>query len=396
MVFGVFIGAWVARYLGPYDYGTLTYYITYIAIFGCIVNLGLDGIVVRDCAADPDHSIDVINNSLFLRFIASILCWAFSNILLAMSVSNNEQIIVGAILSFTLLIQPFETLDLWFQARGQNKKSVYAKLAGFIIANGLKLYIILQEENIYYFCLAVVIESIFTSIAMYRMYVKNNGIIKFKINKGLIIKTIKEAFPFLISNLAILLYMRIDQLFIKEYLGDAGVGQYSVGILFSQFWYFIPVIIATVISPKLAEIKNTSAIKYNEVMRIAFLVFMFMGIAVCLIDIFMAQFLINALYGEKYIDAIKILQIHSITNIFVFMGVAQNIWIVNEKKGHINSLKTMIGLVSAILFNWILIPIFGLVGAAYSAVLTYFITAFLINYILIRKLFYMQIGIIKL
>jgi PST family polysaccharide transporter len=77
------------------------------------------------------------------------------------------------------------------------------------------------------------------------------------------------------------------------------------------------------------------------------------------------------------------------------MGVAQNIWIMVEKKGHVNSFKTIIGLIFAMVCNWVLIPLFGLVGAAYSAVLTYFIIDFLINYFFIKKLFYMQIGIIK-
>lgn len=392
---GIFIGAWVARYLGPADYGTLNYFITYVAVFGCVVNFGLDAIIVRECALNPKNAIKIINNSLIIRAGIGLICWLSANILLVITTSNIDQVIVGSILSFTLLIQPAETFDLWFQSRGQNKKSVNSKLTAFILASVLKVIFILESKDIFYFCLAAVLESALTSIIMLKSYITNGGKIEFKIDKTLLINNIKESIPFLISNLAILLYMRVDLFFIKEYLGSEGVGKYSVGIIFSQFWYFIPVIISTAISPKLVELKNNNVNKYNQTIRIVFLLFLLMGMIVSFINVAMANFIISLIYGDQYLEAIKVLKIHSITNIFVFMGVAQNIWLINEKKGYINSFKTIIGLIIAALGNWYFIPIFGLVGAACTAVITYFITAFLINYFLIRKLFYLQIGIVK-
>jgi PST family polysaccharide transporter len=47
LALGLLIGAWVARYLGPAQYGELVYVLAYIAIFQAIANLGLDDIVVR-------------------------------------------------------------------------------------------------------------------------------------------------------------------------------------------------------------------------------------------------------------------------------------------------------------------------------------------------------------
>jgi PST family polysaccharide transporter len=47
-VLGVLVGAWVARYLGPSEFGELSYAIAFITIFQAIANLGLDGIVVRE------------------------------------------------------------------------------------------------------------------------------------------------------------------------------------------------------------------------------------------------------------------------------------------------------------------------------------------------------------
>ncbi|EMO30275.1 polysaccharide biosynthesis domain protein [Leptospira interrogans serovar Bataviae str. HAI135] len=48
MGMGMFLGVWIARYLGPDSYGKLNYVIAYIALIGSFTNLGLDGVVVRE------------------------------------------------------------------------------------------------------------------------------------------------------------------------------------------------------------------------------------------------------------------------------------------------------------------------------------------------------------
>jgi len=45
---GLFIGIWIARYLGPSDFGILNYALAYVAFFQVFVGLGLNQIVVRE------------------------------------------------------------------------------------------------------------------------------------------------------------------------------------------------------------------------------------------------------------------------------------------------------------------------------------------------------------
>ena len=52
VVIGLFIGVWVARYLGPEKYGLLSYAQSFVGLFTAIATLGLDGIVVRELVYD--------------------------------------------------------------------------------------------------------------------------------------------------------------------------------------------------------------------------------------------------------------------------------------------------------------------------------------------------------
>ena len=55
MVAGLLVGIWVARYLGPEQFGIFSYAIAFASLFSNIAKLGLDGIVVRDLVKEPEQ-----------------------------------------------------------------------------------------------------------------------------------------------------------------------------------------------------------------------------------------------------------------------------------------------------------------------------------------------------
>ncbi len=60
LLLGLFVGVWVARYLGPAQFGELAYVLAYISLFQAIVSLGLDGIVVRDIAQAKSPAAEIL------------------------------------------------------------------------------------------------------------------------------------------------------------------------------------------------------------------------------------------------------------------------------------------------------------------------------------------------
>ena len=77
-VLGLLVGAWLARYLGPSEYGQLAYALAYIAFFQAIVNLGTDGIIVRDLVKEPNSRHEILGTTLRLRLITGIFFWIIS------------------------------------------------------------------------------------------------------------------------------------------------------------------------------------------------------------------------------------------------------------------------------------------------------------------------------
>ena len=77
-----------------------------------------------------------------------------------------------------------------------------------------------------------------------------------------------------------------------------------------------------------------------------------------------SKLIVKFLYGKAYRDAATVLTIHIWTGVFVFLGVAYSKWIINENYTRKNFYRTTMGSIANIVFNVLLINIYGIVGAA--------------------------------
>ena len=79
-----FIGAWVARYLGPENYGVLSYSIAFVGIFGFIASLGVDGILNRDLIETPERRDELLGTAFRLKLIGGTIafCLAVASVLI--------------------------------------------------------------------------------------------------------------------------------------------------------------------------------------------------------------------------------------------------------------------------------------------------------------------------
>jgi O-antigen/teichoic acid export membrane protein len=77
--------------------------------------------------------------------------------------------------------------------------------------------------------------------------------------------------------------------------------------------------------------------------------------------------------------------------VFVFLGVAQSVMIVNDRQSHISLIKTLCGRAVSVALNLALVPRWGAMGAAWAAVGSYFAAAVLTNIFVARTAFSMQV-----
>jgi PST family polysaccharide transporter len=185
--------------------------------------------------------------------------------------------------------------------------------------------------------------------------------------------------------------MRIDQVMINFLLDKRDLGLFSAAIPFSTAIYFVPMALSVVLTPILSKIRAQSIERYLNLFKSIYTGLWILLIPYCVIMSLVSPYLIKLFYGNKYDGAEDVLRILVYTAIPVSLGVVQGIWIVNEKLNNINLYKSIIGACSNVIFNFLLIPRFGIVGAAFSTLISYFLSAMVSNLFFCRDVFFAQL-----
>lgn len=184
--------------------------------------------------------------------------------------------------------------------------------------------------------------------------------------------------------------MRIDQIMIKAYLGDDQLGIYAAILPLATLWQFLPMTIMVSLGPLVASKKLEGDRAYLKLLYQIFRLYALLGWASCALVFIFSGYLIPLLYGEQYLKGVGVIKIYVLTNIFINMGVAQSLWLINERKPIISMYKTLSGAISCVIGNILLLPMYGIQGAAWVAVISMGVSAVFSNLIFDKKIFFMQ------
>ncbi|MGB3721663.1 MAG: flippase [Pacificimonas sp.] len=394
MSLGFLVGAWVARALGPDDFGTLSYALSFILMFQAIATFGADTVVVQKLAVDEDNARETLGSAFLLRCALGLFCWiAAPLIMLAMNPGEPGLAILTAIIGGSLLFQAADCVDLWFQSKTQSRRTVMAKLTAYVLTNGVKVALILLKAPLVYFALAVLAEAIAVAIALsiaYRLYPTRGA---WKASRHMMVEIIRSAWPFMLSGLLIMIYMRIDMIMLKELKNDTEVGLYAAALPLSQLLQIVPLTVVTSMAPLVARKRQENIEAYEKLLLFMFRMLVCASLVLAIVTAALAPWLVQLLFGADYAVTAEVLRIHVFSGIFISMGLVQGLWFVNEGKGWIYTVKTFMGALVVIIGNFYVIPLSGAQGAAGVAVGAHMLSAWLSNLILAPKIWLMQIGI---
>jgi O-antigen/teichoic acid export membrane protein len=388
------ISALLARYFGPQTYGQLAYALAFISIFQGIANLGLDSLTVREIATNGKRAPEIIGTVFGLRLIAGLVLWPLSTFLAYVFGGTGEgNLLIVALVGGILLFQATYTIDLSFQRQTYNRKTVTAKLSVYIVVSAARLYLLYLNCPIWVFALMATVDTVILSTALSLMYKSFPVERRWAFKQDQAIAFLKEGWPFMLSGVAVLVYARIDQIMIKNMIDDYNLGIYSVAVLISGFFAVIPVSVCTAAAPYVANLKKDSHDRYMRAISLLALALVIFAVGISVFIYMTAGPIINLLYGEQYAAASGVLRIHIFSTIPLFLGVAQNLWIVNERKGTIILYKTVAGATVSVVLNLILIPRYGINAAAYVTIITFTVAAVVSNILWDKEYFKIQMKI---
>lgn len=381
MFMGLFVGIWVARYLGPEQFGLLSYAQSFVFLFTAIATLGLDSIVVRELVKDNSQRNVLLGTAFTLKLIGS-LC-ILPMLWLGVQFTSNDSytnLLIFIIASGTIF-QSFNVIDFYYQSSVLSKYVAFANTITLAISSIIKIVLILNEASLLAFAIVGVFDTVILALGLIYFYWQktHHSLREWQFDKVVAKRLLSDSWPLIFSSIVLTIQARIDQVMLKEMIGNQEVGYYSAGMRLIEAFGFIPVILSQSLYPAIQNAKKISLSVYKSRLtnfyRLNFTAFLIIAIPIY----YFAEVIVVLLYGEEFKRVGGILSILAMRLFFTNMGTARSVFIISENLLKFSMITMFIGTIINILMNYLLIPKYNSEGAVIATIISFSITTFIID-----------------
>jgi O-antigen/teichoic acid export membrane protein len=381
IIASIFVTIYVARYLGPTQFGMLSYTLAVVAIIKAISKLGMDGILVRELAQYPEQVKSYMSTAFSLMVIASVLGLILLSTLIYFFEGDEQIKLYIWIIATSILFQAFFVIDFNFQAQLKSKYGFMAKSIAFGLSSIVKIYLVLIKAELIFFVVSYVFDAVIVACMLVgtHIYTKQFSF-TYRLSGELIKPLMKSAWPLVVSAASAVLYMRIDQVMIKNILDTNQLGLYASSAKIFEGWIMFSYIVSVSLLPAIIKLKTHSIEVYERSLISLYRILVWLGILCAAITIFCSTSIITYSFGAKFLEAEYSLIILMIAAPFVALRTLSVRYMIAEGYERKIASRTIITLVINVILNLIFIPLFGIEGAAFSTLISFFIGSYLINY----------------
>ncbi len=364
---------YIARSLGPTNFGQLSYALSFVALFGFIASLGVDSILYRDLIKHPEKRLQFLGTAFLIKLCAGVFA-AITAITFAIFFAEDDvSKILILILSGTFILNAFQIIHFDFLSRADSKYPSIVALVVTLILSILKVAVIMSGEGVIYLAIILLLEPILYAVFYISIYEKKTSdtITSWMFDKQYALSLLKDSSPLIILIAFSTIYSRIDQVFIKHMIDANAVGLYDSAVRVSEVWSFIPVMIVAALYPAIVNAKKTSEELYGKRLRKLAMLLFVLAVSIAIPISLFAPFIINLIYGDAFMGGVIVLQIHIWASIGIFMGILVTQYLITENYRKIILFVAFVPMICNVILNILWIPIYGLEGAAYATLISY-------------------------
>ncbi|NDC82841.1 flippase [bacterium] len=398
LIGGLFIGVWVARYLGPEHFGLFSTLISIQGIAVTLCGVGFDGIITRYFIRYPHHSSVLLGTTVTIRAILGIVIGAVMLILIYFRPLPGVNFYIWVLMSVTMFFSAFNALRQYYDSRGESKYVILPELVAFGLSSGLRILGILYHFRLEWFVGIVLLEGMLGLIGYHWIYWRRhvNRVWTFRASIARLL--FRHSWPILLTSGSAIIFFKIDQMILLSLVGSRETGIYSAAVRISEIAYFFPTILTTAVYPGLTKLRKIDRVRYESSLRRVFSIGMAVSYCIIIVVTLLSSWIISTLYGSDYIGSGPILIVHIWSLICICNLNISSIYITNEGLTRHYILKDAVSALCNIGLNLALIPYWNGLGSAIATLVSYSITAFFANAFIpqLRPLFKIQMDSLTL
>lgn len=372
---GIISAMYVARYLGPEKFGTLSYLNSIIALILPFIQLGSDNVLFNRIAKKPYSGMLLMRASLrlklvlFLIYSVGLAFWAYHSLPME-----------HAKILFVLLVGTFFSLrdiyKLYYDATLASKINLYINNSALVIFVITNLTLVWLHMDLVWFAASLAVRNFIPYVIRkilfhQRQLTRGTSFkrkLKAKYNRFYNIYLIRVGLPLALSGLSIVIYTRVDQILLAKFIGYHAVGLYGAAMALGGGWALVPMALITSFMSTIASERDGE--RAAERARLLYMLTIMLCIPVIIILGFFSQEIIHLLYGAAFHDSASILLICALTSLCSILGtISYRIILLNSGYRFVAIKMPFIALLNIVL-NYHFIPLYGIRGAALSTLIS--------------------------
>jgi len=380
LILSLTISLYLAKYLGPEDFGIYSYSISILSVLLIFTHLGVDPILIRELVENKINKTSLLGSSFALKLLGGIIGFILMGLLGVYYGFDSKTGIVILLMSPITLIRSLNILDSYFQSKKENKYPAIANIISIVIGSILIFLFINLKFELEYFVLIYVFESAVLISALLFYYLRKSGLQKWIVSLKISLNILKESWPLIIAGVASVINYKIDHIYIGSMLSSSVLGNYSAAAKVSEFWFVIPTILNIVFYPILINLRSLNYNKYKRFLGAVIISCFCFGIIFSFTITHFSENIISLLFGNKYNLAGEYLSLYIWSTLPYFtLFILSNV-IYLENLITKNLIISVVSILGNLILNYFFIRFYGASGAIYTTLLVGLISYSLLGY----------------
>ena len=371
-----------ARYLGPSNFGLLTYAASLVAFVLPVMQLGFADTLVQEIIDRPEEEGAILGTSVVLTSLSAVVCiLGVTSFSFVANPNETATLIVCFLYSLNLIFQSFQLTQYWYQAKLLSKYTSIVGLIAYTVVSIYKIFLLVSKKSVYWFALSNSFDYAIIAISILIIYKRLGGNkLSFSFNLGRIM--FSRSKHYIISGIMVAVFAQTDKVMLKIMIDETATGLYGSAVAIAGVTSFVFSAIIDSFRPAILEVHESDIYKYEHRLTMLYSIVIYLALFQSLFITIFAKILIHVMYGAAYLSATSALKIIVWYTTFSYIGAVRNIWILsNNKQNYLWSIN-LSGALANVALNLFLIPRFGINGAALASLLTQFFTNVIIGYII--------------
>lgn len=362
----------IARVIGVENTGVYFFAITFTTIFTVVADFGMGPVLTREVARYPDKTEQYLHTAFWSKVMFGVVSYGlvifFVNIL-------NYSPLIKLLVSISGITMFFDNLHAAFYSVFRARKNLIYESFGIVFSQAITLVVgslaLFNHWHLYWLILAYTIPAflnfIFSSYFLKKIY---SLTYRLSFDYSVFKMFIGFAVPFALAGIIGRLYSYSDSLLMSKMLSSQELGWWSVPYKITFAFQFVPVALSASVYPVMSELFLTQKDKIGYLFLKSWRYLFTIVFPISFGLIALATPVIIKLYKPQFAPAIPVLRILLISLIFGYLSFITGATLNASNRQKTQTSLLAFALVANILANLILLPKIGIMGAAYSALLS--------------------------